>query len=66
LVFEPFRHRERLADRVNPEGRSLQHAHRGPGERGHALRVQVVGEDGGDKLRDPVAVERLVAHEAAA
>ena len=66
LGLEPLRHRERLADRVDPESRAFQHAHRGPGERGHALRVEVVGEDGGDERRDPIAVERLVAHEAAA
>jgi hypothetical protein len=63
---ETLRHRERLADGVDPEGGTLQHPHGGSGERGHALRVEVVCEDGGDELGDPVAVERLVAHGAAA
>jgi hypothetical protein len=45
---------------------AFQNPHRGVGQGHHALRVQVIGEDGGDEFRDSVAVEEMVAHEVAA
>jgi hypothetical protein len=66
LRVESLRHRQRVADGVNPEGGALQHSDRCARQGGDALGVEVVGEDGGNELRDPVAVERLVAYETAA
>jgi hypothetical protein len=57
---------EGSADEVDAQRRALQHAHGGVGERVNALGVQVVGEDDGNELRDAVAVEGMVAHEASA
>jgi hypothetical protein len=37
-----------------------------PGQGGDALGLQVAGKKGGHERRDPVAVERLVAHDFAA
>jgi hypothetical protein len=66
LRLQPLSHRERVPDGVDAQGGALQDSDRGAGQRRHALGVQVISEDGGDELRDPVAVEGLVAHEAAA
>jgi len=61
-----IRHGERLSDGVNPQGGPLQHPYGGTCQRGHALGVQIVSENGGDELRDPVAVEWLGSHGVAA
>ena len=59
LDLEPFRHGDRLADGVDPRGGGTR-------QLGHALGVEILGEHCAAERRDPVAVERLVAHEAAA
>jgi hypothetical protein len=57
---------QRPTDGVDAQRRALQHIHRRAGQGCQALGVQGVGENGGDELRDPVAVEGVVALEVAA
>jgi len=66
LRLQPLSHGERIPDGVDAQGGALQNSDRGAGQRRHVRGVQVISEDGGDELRDLVAVEGLVVHEAAA
>jgi hypothetical protein len=50
---------------VDAEGCALQDADSSVRQGRDALSVQVVGEDGGNVLRDAVAVKRLAGHEVA-
>ena len=66
LALEPRRQRQSSTDRVNAQGRSVQHAHRGVREGGHPLGMQVVSENRGDEFVDADAVEGMCVHGTAA